>query len=178
LRLAVSSDNKRWGWMPGVALEPGPVGTWDGGCVFAGANLIELPDGRVAVPYAGFELPHKFPRYKPLGAIGLAAWKEGRLGALIADQQGEFTTVELKLQGRKLFLNAQTDLAGEIRLALVKGDRPLDGYSLEACDPIVGDHPKAPVTWNGKAELPAGDEGIAMQFKMRQARIFALELHP
>lgn len=179
LRLAVSPDNKRWCWAPGVALEPGPIGSWDGGCLFAHGNFIELPGDRVAVPYAGYELPHKFPRYKPLGAIGLAAWKRGRLSALIAEQQGEFTTVDLEIRGRKLFLNAQTDLAGEIRLALVKeGNTPLAGFSLEDSDPIRGDQLKAPVTWKGKVELPAIEGGVAIHCRMRQAKIFALEVQP
>src|SRR5207245_3545992 len=108
VRLAASLDGRLWEAVPGPhVLEPGAEGGWDAGCLFAGFGLVNLPGDRVALPYGGYHLPHKFPRFAPQGEIGLAVWPRERLSALIADEEGEFHTTGLTVPGDLLALERQ-----------------------------------------------------------------------
>ena len=96
--LASSHDGKLWHYVPGPAvLTTGPFGAWDGGCVFAHPNLLELSDGSFVLPYTGYNFPHKYPRGQFKFAPGYAVWPKGRLVALEALERGEFATVSVPI---------------------------------------------------------------------------------
>lgn len=173
VRLAASLTGGLWQWVPGdYAIEPGPHGAWDAGLVGAGCGLAELPDGRVALPFTGYHLPHKFPRWVPVGQVGLALWGKERLSALCADGEGEFYTIPFVPPGRKLFLNFETEGAGWVRVEVVGRD----GYTLDRCDRLTGDQLKAPVTWQGMDEVPTGKDGaVVLRFRLNAAKLFSFE---
>ena len=50
----------------------------------------------------GFPVPHKYPRSQRTGAIAYAWWPKGRLVALEALEEGEFSTPQLVFTGLKL----------------------------------------------------------------------------
>jgi hypothetical protein len=159
-------------------LRTAPAGQWDGGCVFAHPDLVELPDGRFVLPYTGYKFPHKYPRGDWRFWPGYAVWPKGRLVALEAANRGEFTTVAFMPPGRKLRINAQTQRAGSVVVEVVSlADRkPLSGHTFADATPIIGDHHWAPVTWNGKDGLGHEDgTAILLRFRMKQARVFGLE---
>jgi len=59
IRLAISRDNQRWSWVSRQPVfEPGSPGAWDAGIVYAGPNLVRLPDGRLALPYCASNSTH------------------------------------------------------------------------------------------------------------------------
>ncbi|MCD6508138.1 hypothetical protein J7M22_16140 [Candidatus Poribacteria bacterium] len=65
VHIVSSADGIVWSFVPGGAvISPGSPGSWDGGCIFAKNDLVPLPDGRVALPYTGYPVPHKYPRAK------------------------------------------------------------------------------------------------------------------
>ena len=77
------STNDGWAWsrVPGgPVLECGPVGGPDGEYVVASGELIELPDGRWAVPYHGYSVPHKYPAQNPKTRTGLVPRRPPRPG--------------------------------------------------------------------------------------------------
>lgn len=168
-----STDGRVWQRVPGPALFDTPAfGQWDGGCVFAEPNLVELPDGSFALPYIGFSFPHKYPRGHWEFLPGYMVWPKGRLVALESPERGEFTMVTLLPPGRKLLINAVTKRAGEIR---VQVDR-VDGRTFDNCDPIVGDQYRKEVTWKGQADLGHKDgEPIRLRFRMEKAQLFGLD---
>lgn len=175
LSLATSMDGEHWTWLPGgPAVEPGADGTWDGGCIFGGIGLTELPDGRIASPYVGYTYPHKFPRYeRHMGRIGLAVWPRERLVALEADEDGEFFTVPLAAKGERLLLNFETKRNGYVKVAVDNGK----GRTIEACDPLLGDQSKRPVTWKGQSTIGvAPGRPFTLQFKLRAAKLYSFEL--
>ena len=146
--LAASIDGRTWTWIPGgPVLQPGALGEWDGGCLFVGTELTEIPGNRVAMPYWGYVYPHKHPRYeRHMGAIALATWPKERLAALVADDDGEVFTIPLKADGRRLFLNFETAANGYVQV----GIHEKSGRSIEDCDRLYGNHLKKEVTWNGE----------------------------
>lgn len=172
-RLASSPEGTEWSFLTEArVLESGPEGTWDGGCIFGMGSLVALPDGAVALPYAGYERPHKFPRYEPRGMIGLAVWPGGRIAAIEATDRGEFSTLRLRPEGTRLLLDVATEPGGEVVVDIV--DR--EGVALPS-DPISGDHHRVEVTWGGSPRLrmePRNPDEIRFRFRLRQARLFAL----
>jgi hypothetical protein len=180
--LASSADGKVWHYLPGdPVLETAPFGEWDGGCVFASPNLVELANGSWALRYRGYNVPHKYPRRGPWRwEVGLAVWPHGRLVALEAPQQGQFATVALLPPGRRLRLNARTLRTGSVAVEVARLDgTPIPGRGFADARPIVGDHAGAVATWSGTDDL-GHEEGapVMLRFRLRQAQLFGLEFPP
>jgi hypothetical protein len=71
--MASSHDGIHWNWVPdGDLLETQPFGQWNGGCIWANPEMIELPDGTWALPYSAHNVPHKYPRGQRKGGLGYA----------------------------------------------------------------------------------------------------------
>lgn len=177
IALATSHDGKLWHFLPGSPVfSTGPFGQWDGGCVFAHPNLVELADGRFVLPYTGYTVPHKYPRGQWRFAPGYMVWPQGRLVAIEAPKRGEFATVGIVPPGRKLRLNARTKRAGTIVIEVAALDgKPLEGRSFADAEPIVGDHHAAPAIWKGQDDLGHGEgSGIFLRLRMEQAEVFSL----
>lgn len=171
------TDGRVWQKFPGTVLETGDFGAWDGGCIFAHPNLVELADGDFALPYTGYNYPHKYARGTWRFLPGYAVWPKGRLIALQADEEGYFCTVAIMPPGRKLLINAVTRRAGSIKVAVsdVHG-RVLAERSFDDCEPIVGDVYRRPVRWKSGEQLGcAENEAITLQIKMDRARLFSLD---
>jgi hypothetical protein len=184
-----SHDGKVWSRVPGPRLlETAPFGEWDGGCIFSCPSLIELPNGDLALPFKGYNLPHKHPRGAMELYSGYAVWPKGRLIAVEAKDIGEFATVGLIPPGRMLRINALTQRAGGISIEIVRMvDRPkvrpyhafeevVPGRAFDDCDTVRGDAFWTTVTWRGESDLgfKAG-EGIIIRVRMERAQLFGLE---
>ncbi len=175
--LASSHDGRVWHYLPGgPVLTTGPFGQWDGGCVFASPNLVELPDGRFVLPYTGYLFPHKYPRGQWRFQTGYAVWPKGRLVALEAAVRGEFATVAVMPPGRKLRINALTQRAGSILVEVVgQNGQPIAGNTFADATPIIGDQFRTVVTWKDKDDLGHKDgESIFLRFRMDKAKLFGL----
>jgi len=174
-----SHNGKLWNYISGSPLfRTTEFGKWDGGCIFAYVNLIELPNGSFALPYHGYNVPHKYPRKLRKRATGLLLWPKGRLVALEARGQGAFTTVAFVPPGRKLKINAVTERVTEIRVEVVAyhNNKPISGRTFNDCLPIVGDNHWTTVTWKGGNDLECNNgTAIVLRFKMNKAKIFGLE---
>ncbi|MCB9783013.1 MAG: hypothetical protein H6751_08635 [Candidatus Omnitrophica bacterium] len=173
IAMASSHNGINWHWVPGGdLLETQPFGRWDGGCIWAGPELIELPDGSWALPYSAHNVPHKYPRGQRKGALGYAVWPHGRMAALEAPDRGEFTLIPLMAPGRTLKINAVTKRTGGIRIEVVGKD----ARSFENCDCFFGDLQWTPIAWNGDTDL-GFEEGtpITLRFQIEQGELYGLE---
>ena len=180
LMIAASPDGKLWDWVPGgTVLDTGEFQTFDGGCLFASPNLIELANGDFALPYNGYRFPHKYPRgHKDFPPnLGFAVWPQGRIIALEAEQIGEFATVAIVPPGGKLRINAVTRRGGSIQIEACGINRqPLPGRTFAECQPIIGDQFRTLVAWQGGNDLGIQPgEAVVLRFRLDQAKIFALE---
>jgi hypothetical protein len=167
-----------WHFVPGSPVfETADFGAWDGGCIFAHPNLIEIPDGDFALPYTGYIFTHKYPRGQHQFLPGYAIWPKGRIVALEARDSGEFMTTALMPPGRRLKINAVTKRAGGIRVEIVGSDgQAVQGRAFADSDAIIGDRHGTPVTWKGEDDLGhAEGTAIMLRFRMDKAKIFGLE---
>ena len=178
LGLWSSHDGIFWNRLPGGAvLETASFGEWDGGCIFSFPSLFELPNGDFALPYKGYNLPHKYPRGDMELYAGYAIWPKGRIIAVEAEEIGEFATVGILPPGQTLKINAVTKRAGGVRVELsTADDKPVKGRSFDDCDPIQGDAFWKEITWNGESDLNVPvDETLVIKFRLDRASIFGIE---
>jgi hypothetical protein len=178
IAFASSHDGEVWNFVPGSPIaEPGNFGEWDGGCMFAHPDLLELPDGRFALPYTGYAFPHKYPRGAWKVGAGYLVWPKGRLVALEAQDRGEFATVGLLAPGRKVMINAVTERAGEILAEVADHEgKTIPGRGFAECMPVIGDHYRTMLVWSGREDLDYRENApVILRFRLRHARIYGLE---
>jgi hypothetical protein len=176
--MAGSHDGRVWNYLPGGnVLDTAAFGSWDGGCIFARPNLIELADGTFALPYTGYEVPHKYPRGKLKVASGYMEWPRGRIVALEAAGLGEFSLVGLMAPGRTLLINADIMRAGSLNIEVADlGGRPFPGRSFADSDLMMGDQYRVAATWKGQSDLGFPDGSpVLLRFRMNRAKLFALD---
>jgi len=178
LVLATSHNGRYWNYTPGRSvLETAPFEQWDGGCVFAVPNLIELPNGDFALPYTGYNVPHKYPRKKATRGFGYAIWPKGRLIGIEAKDKGSFTTAAVISQGRKLLINAEVEKDGyiEVEAADLQG-RSIVGRDFGNSVRLTGDCFEKPVVWKGYSDLGIQKgEPIMLRFRLKNATVYYLD---
>lgn len=178
IALATSHDGKIWNYAPiKKVLDTAEAGQWDGGCLFASPNLIELPNGDFALPYTGFNVPHKYPRKKAARGTAYAVWSKGRLMGIEAKDDGCFTTVAVIPQGQKLYINAQIGGAGYVKVeaADLKG-KPIPGREFTNAVRLLGDCHQKLVSWKEHDILGIKQgEPVILRFRMNSATIYFVD---
>lgn len=181
IELFSSNNGTTWNHLSNEpVVETGDFGQWDGGCIFASPNLIELPDGNYALPYTGYNVPHKYPRVHATRSVGYALWKKGRITGLEASEKGEFTTVAVIPPGERLLINAVTRRAGSILVEVLDiNQQPVQGRTFEDAVPVVGDNYRTTVVWKNHDNLGIElGQAVILRFKMNQACIYSLDFVP
>ena len=140
-------------------------------------NLVELPGGDWALPYTGFNVPHKYPRVKAKRNSGYALWPKGRLMSLDADEQGFFQTLAIVPPRSHLHINAITPRAGSIRVEVCDTNgQVLPGRAFADSVPLMGDLHWAPVVWTEHDDMGV-DPGapVILRFGLDKVQLFGLE---
>lgn len=191
VQLAVSRDGVRWERFREPWVEPGHLDGLTLQLVSMGTGLIRR--GRELRQYfVGWPHTHNRPvkwdrdlqdreesKRRDLGGIYCATLRVDGFVAMAADgDEGALTTRPLILAGGRLRLNVDTSGTGYVTVAILDQDgAPLPGYTHEDCELIHADEIDHPVKWRGGAELNLGKGELArLQFRMRNARIWALEV--
>lgn len=171
--MASSHDGQNWYWVPGGdILQTAEYGQWNGGCIWAEPNLIELPNGDWALPYSAHNVPHKYPRGQRKGGLGYAVWPKGRMIALEAVEHGQFTLMPIMNPGRALKINANTKRSGGVQVE-VAGDPE---RTFDKCKPLFGDLNWTTVTWGDKAEWGKQvGKPITLRFRLDKADLYGIE---
>lgn len=110
--------------------------------------------------------------------IGLLRWPRHRLIGYRA-----YLPERLQLAPRRavdgpgrLILNAITQPGGQIRAALLDPSmKPLPGYALDDCDPVVGDYLEIEVHWRGKETFPTAANAFAAEIELCNATLYAFD---
>ena len=89
---------------------------------------------------------------------------------------GEMITRPFWFEGSELLVNYATSAAGDIRVELRdETDTPIEGFTLDDCDLIIGDDIDRAVTWNGNADVSrAARQPIRLRFAMKDADLYSL----
>jgi hypothetical protein len=184
IELASSSDGRAWNYLPGTPVfDTSTFGEWDGGAIFAHPNLIELKDGSLALPYTGYNVPHKYPRGGWRGtskyAPGYSIWPKGRMIAIEAPERGEFATVAVMPPARanRIRINALTKRAGFIKVEAARIDgSPIPGREFQNAVPLVGDCYKTPLVWKDHDDLGLErGQPLILRFRMEAARLYFVD---
>ena len=177
VELFSSPDGIVWSQVPGgPVIEMGEPDAWDGGCMYSGWDLLPLGDDQVALPCYGYIKPHKYPRNDLTfrTQTSYAVWPRARLGGIVADAEGSFTTLPLAIRGNRLRLNLRVERGGEVRVeAADGGGEPLPGRTFAEADGLTGDALDRQVTWNGAADI--APDVVMLRFRLRGAKLFAFE---
>lgn len=101
---------------------------------------------------------------------GFASLSAGYLG-------GEMTTKPFIFEGGTLELNYSTSAAGEILIEILDKDgNKLPGYSMEECQPIIGNEISRTVYWNKSKDLSKlAGKPIRMRVYLKDADIFSFK---
>lgn len=178
VHLASSHDGQVWSWLSTAPiLTKGPPGAWDSGYVFAHVELTELPDGSWVLPYSGFDIPHKAPRFDSIVRTGYARWPHGRLMAVEAQGDGEFSTAAFYPPSEQLRVNVRTASGGSVRIEpRTRTGAPIPGRSFEDATPIAGDQPAASVRWGVNEDLGREPgQAVYLRFRLSRAELFGIE---
>ena len=200
LQLAASRDGITW-WRPDrrPALANAPLGDYGGGMIWQMQQPI-IEGNTLHVYYAGSEGLHgeifdtRFtPRIEVAGesviadhtptlpfntALCRASWRFDRLWALVASAGGvtlgEAVTKAGSPDGRLLALNVRVKKGGALRVELLDANgQTIPGYTLDDCDPVVGDHAAVSVSWQGGRQAPANAAKI--RFQLHRALLYGYD---
>ena len=173
-----SYDGRLWTKMGAPVLSTTNWGEPEGGAVWAtNPGLVEFANGDWAIPYSGYLLPAKYPRGDMAQRWGIAVWPKGRLIALEAPEEGQFTTMAFVAPGNTLRINAVTRSSGEIRVeAADLHGKTIPGRSFDDAIPIVGDQHRTIVQWKGGDDIGVKPGApLTLRFRMQRAKIYCLD---
>ncbi len=151
---------------PGIGLE-----NWTSRTNYPAQGIVPTGDKEMS-----FYIQHNYgqptariDRYsmRPDGFVSIRAPYEG----------GTFTTKPLLFSGAALYLNFSTSAAGSIRVALLNPDgTPIDGYSAEKCEEIIGNMIDRPVQWESGSDITGfAATPVRLQFQLKDADLYAIQ---
>ncbi|MFO0888977.1 MAG: hypothetical protein U0790_07490 [Isosphaeraceae bacterium] len=90
---------------------------------------------------------------------------------------GEVLTHPLRFSGRVLRLNFATSAGGEVRVELHdEGGKPIPGFQLAECEPIIGNEIDRVVRWRSGSDLSAlSDKAVRLRISLKDASLYALQ---
>lgn len=88
---------------------------------------------------------------------------------------GELVTRPLKFSGSQMRINFSTSAVGSLRVEIQDaGGKPLPGFALADCLPIVGDRIDGPVAWTASGDVSSlAGQAIRLRFVLSDADLFA-----
>jgi hypothetical protein len=90
---------------------------------------------------------------------------------------GEMLTKLLLFTGKELSLNYSTSAGGNMKLEIqdIQG-KPIPGYTLEECQPLVGDSIDQTIRWKKNKDLSQlAGKAVRLRFVMQEADLFAMQ---
>jgi len=96
--------------------------------------------------------------------------------AVTATGKGELHTNPFTFGGSALALNYATSAAGSVRVEVRdRVGKPLPGYGLRDCPPLVGDHIERAVTWKGGGDLSKlAGRPVRLRIVLQDADLYSL----
>ena len=174
--LAWSPDTVSWHRVnPGEPLIPRgegsyPDGAYDCGCIYAAAAL--LVGDTHYLYYGGSNGLHNGWRE---GSFDLATLPRDRFAGYAAGRDpGRLTTAPLALGEGGIAVNVAISEGGSLRAGILgEAGCCLEGFGLEACDPIIEGGLDAAVSWQGRPGA-LGGRSVQLVFSFQGATLFAL----
>ena len=110
-------------------------------------------------------------------SIGILRVRGRRFAEQFAADEGWLVTRELVFNGNRLTVDARADGELAVELAEYPG-QPIQGFSVNDCDPIRGDSSAHQIAWGGNPDLNAlRGRPLYVRFRLRNAGIWAFTVH-
>lgn len=179
--LMASHDGRNFKLWRDAFLKPGieRTGTWSYGGSFIGWQVVETKSSLPGAPnelslYAS-ENYWSGPAASALRRYTLRM--DGFVSINASNLGGDIITRPLKFSGKKLFLNFSSSIKGDIRVELQDKDgRPLEGFSIDKCDPVFGDAIERAVIWVGAVDLSSLEgKVVRLRFSLKDADLYAFQ---
>ena len=191
VHLATSRDGILWhrpsgpqAWIDSVKADDGLYET-----VYACAGVIPTGSGEWST-YAGISQKlHNQPkadRCTSPSRIVRATLREDGFTSLASRGRGTFWTIPFELGSDVIRVNARTLYSGFLRCQIFSaglGDtgaemrfiEEIEGFTLDDCEPICGDHIDATFTWNGGSDVSyLRGRAVRLRFDMYKANLYAI----
>ncbi len=191
VHLAVSRDGWHWSRPQKAPLLPaGEPGTmWQGG-LYAGQGIAALTETGLAkdhdsatlwaIPLAPILYTHNYvppeDNFKTHLQRGpwLATIRPDGFMSLSAETAGECWTYPITWTGNRLRVNSWARGGGNVRVGFETKDGPVEGFTVDDCDPLEGDCLWKAVTWRGKAGVGAlADRDVCLHLRLLRSRLHA-----
>lgn len=182
IRLSISRDGRMFQWVSyDPIIQVGAAGEWDGGSLYAQPDLVQLPDGRLALPYDAYNTTHNevffenfYKEYNSTSGIAWALWDDARLAGIEAKEFGQFTANGASFNGKRILINAKTMQAGAVEVELRERGKPVPGFSFGDCVPLSGNLMWSECRWKGEANVATlKGKSLEVAFRLRCAKVFA-----
>lgn len=179
VQIAVSRDGARWERPVREAIVPlEGRGEFDSGQIYVGAGTCSVGD-EVWLYYGGFEKGHNSIRpLRDTAMIGRLVWLRDRfLGWRTGPDWGELLTKPVTFRGGRLFVNFEAEPGGALLVEILSPDGgPLEGFSLDRCQPLLGGALHAEVKWEGAGRLARlSGRPVRLRFKGRKASLYSFK---
>jgi hypothetical protein len=182
IQLAWSADGIKWHrpfrepW-----LDIGLEGAFDCGMVLGPADPI-IQQREMWFPYGGFPIRHDSKETDWQSAIGLATIRlDGFAAWQAGDEPGELVTQRLRLNGDRLFVNADARGGSIVLEVLDESGKAIEGFDASSCNAITSDTltnaDDGWVHWMSRPDMSRlKDDVIQLKFKLQNARLYSFRV--
>lgn len=178
VRLLASRDGVRWTPQGGRKpfLRQGPDGSPTSGMLFANPWLIPVGD-ELWLYCMGTDRRHNDKGGTSQSGVFRASMRMDGFVSLDAGYGGgEFATPPVVFDGRRLELNFDGSAGGWAKAEIQdESGRPLPGFSLDDCEPVLGNAVRKGVRWSGGDLSKAAGRPVRLRFFMRDAKLYAMQ---
>jgi hypothetical protein len=165
---------KRW---DEAFIRPGlrPTGSWTYGDCYQGWGLIETASDIAGAPdELSMFVAEGYWRGKGNAIRRYSLRMDGFVSLHAPLAGGALTTVPLTFAGDDLLLNISTSAGGSAAVELQSPDgRPIDGFALADCIPIIGDDLAFPVRWRGGNVGALAGQSVRIRFVINDADLYS-----
>lgn len=168
---------RRWGE---AFIRPGPQleGNWAYGDNYQCKGMLETGSSFPGAPSElSFYAPEGYWRGESTWFRRYTLRMDGFVSVNASLSGGEILTRPLEAMGDRLTLNFSTSAAGSIRVELQdKAGDPIENYTLEDCDEVIGDEINRSVTWNGNSSIDhLTGSPLRLRIVLSDADLYALQ---
>ncbi len=178
--LMSSRDRRNFHRWNEALISPGPQrpGAWNYGQLYTAWGFVET-----ASPFAG--APNELSIYATEGGwtgkdTQLRRYTmrtDGFASVYASVPGGEMRTKPLTFEGEKLVLNFAGSANGFVRIAIHDMDnKPIEGFGLNDCVPVIGDSLERTVRWKGSADVSKlAGRPVRLRIVLKDAHLYALQ---
>jgi hypothetical protein len=176
VQLAISHDNQIWDRVANqqTFIPLGNAGSWDDGMIFC-APMINH-ENKTLIYYGGWNGPHNSKTERKSG-IGLATLRKNGFVSLNAGSDGGTLTIQtMRNVSGQLLVNANASNGSICAELLDSSGKPISGYALDECVPVMTNNVSQVIRWKNKTKLPKSNNPVSLRLKITNASLYCFSV--